>query len=149
MTEEAAIGENQTAESAQAEQAAQPTNDLYSADEYIAAQNKAAAESALSEDEHIGVNAEPLVTQAERDVLLEEPVVDAVLTLPCPLTLEQYLRLELNAVAAHTTIEYRTVARKNAAGDVTFYIHPSGQDGMSRDFAVMGELARNITKLTA
>lgn len=64
-------------------------------------------------------------------------------TRPCPLNLEKYLRDEIG----NETQEFRLIGQKNEAGDVVFYIHPLNKDGKSRDFTVMGELVRNVTRL--
>lgn len=68
-------------------------------------------------------------------------------TRPCCLTMEQYMRMDLDTAEVNTPFEYRIVARKNEAGDVQFYINPHDRDGLSRDFEVMGDILKNTTRL--
>jgi hypothetical protein len=51
------------------------------------------------------------------------------------MTFEEYLRQEL---ARSGAIDFRFRATVNADGSVSFYVHPLGKDGDTRDFIVSG-----------
>ena len=65
--------------------------------------------------------------------------------IPATETLESYFREELGGAVNELVFGVR--AFRTVAGDIKFAIFPEGRDGKTRDFLVMGEVARNVTRI--
>ena len=100
-----------------------------------------------AEKETLQVNPTEPVADAEEPAPVEEPQQPAVETIPATETLESYFREEL-ADKNTVVLDFALRAQRTPDGDITFYIHPQGKDGKTRDFLVMGEVARNVTRIT-
>ena len=93
---------------------------------------------------------ETLPPEALPPVDPEPPVApQPIETILAPETFEGYLREELleKGNGFGHLLRFEVVAEITPAGDVKFYIHPLYQDGKTRDFEVMGEVVRNITRI--